>query len=98
MKPMNVSTKKTAEGGFEVNIYSQKQQMLFDQHTGPDTEKRKTQIIRQYSSGEIILHHFYLDEDRGWTGYVVIIGPRGGKRAVYGYTVIEDGGELTLTQ
>jgi hypothetical protein len=78
-----------------VVLYSKKQQDVFDRATLPDTDTRQTQIIRQWKDGGILLHRFFKC-DGHWLGYAETIGPRGGRNASHGFSVVEESGTLTL--
>lgn len=93
---IDVSTEKTLEGN-EVVLYSQKQLKQFEAYTKPDTDKRKTKVIRQYPDGGILLHMFF-NVDGRWMGYSNCIGKRGGEVVCHAFGVDErENGELFLT-
>jgi len=96
-KATEVSTIKTLVDDTEVNLYSKKQSDRFYSHIKerPDSQ---TKVVKQESDGIIVLHHFFRYE-KGWLGYVLLLGPLGGEKTLHDVYVWEtQKGELFLSR
>lgn len=85
--------------GLEIKYHSERQRLRVESAFRSENYKTKTLVVNQHQDGSLVLHRFYLDEeDNRWRGYAIVIGPRGGKKAHYGYVVhVAEDGELILT-
>ena len=70
--------------GQQIRFYSSKQKKRFIAEVS--TQSAVVKIIRQFTDGDIVLHHIFEDEGR-LLGFAIIIGPRGGYRTIHEYEV-----------
>lgn len=84
-----------ADGGTIV-FYGEKQKQRMSNYLNTDKpDQRRNKIIKQFSDGSIVVHHFFKYEEK-WRGYAIIIGPKGGKSEPIHATAIESQGDLVL--
>lgn len=79
-----------------IRFFSVKQKKRFVAEIS--TTNALVKIIRQFTDGDILLHHTFEDEGR-LLGFAIIIGPRGGYRIIHDFVVdIDDDNQPYLVR
>ncbi len=82
------------EDGQRIDFYSRKQKERCQREMRANAVVK---VIKQFSDGDIVLHHIFEDEGR-LLGFVIIVGPRGGIRTEHGFSVVRNNGEPYLVR
>lgn len=83
-----------SQEGQRIEFFSRRQKERYQREMSANAIVK---VIKQFSDGDIVLHHIFEDEGQ-LLGYVVIIGPRGGIRTEHGYYVVSNNGEPYLVR
>ena len=83
-----------SQEGQRIEFHSRKQKERFQREM---LANAIVKVIKQFSDGDIVLHHIFEDEGR-LLGYVAIIGSRGGIRTKHGYSVARNSDEPYLVR